>query len=89
MATRHLKVDPIYLTCAACREGLELRDLLRLGDGHTDLCSARPTLLRIDSTSDGRWLPLLQSPQNLTPPDRDRIREEINEMIESFRAAGK
>ena len=83
---KNLKIADIFLTCAACREGIELRDLLRLGDSHADLCSARPTLLRIDSTSDGRWLPLLQSPQNLTAPDRDRIREEINEMIESFRA---
>lgn len=84
MARRQRKVPAITTVCAACGLEIELTDVLRLGDAHPDLCSARPLLLRLDSDSEGRWVPILQSPERLTPIDRERIREQIKEMIADF-----
>ena len=78
-------VPDVEVTCGACGEPVNVRTFLRLGDSHPDICRARPVLMRIDSDSEGRWFPLIQSPQNLTSADRVRIKGQIAEMISDFR----
>ena len=86
---RKRKVPDVLVDCAACGQEIEIRDLLRLGDSHADMCRARPVLLRVDSDKHGNWLPIIQSPDQLTDIDKSRIRDEIQEMIADFQRAGK
>ena len=81
---RKKKLPEIPLTCLACGKETGLSEMLRLGDAHADTCSARPVLLRLDSDSQGRWVPIIHHPDNMTAPDKDHIREQIKEMIADF-----
>lgn len=78
------KVPTILLDCAACGDEVEIASILRLGDAHPDVCAKRPVLLRLDSDADGRWVPIIQSHEKMTEPDRDRIKAQIKGMIADF-----
>ena len=80
------RLPNIHMLCDACGDTIELRDVLRLGDAHPDICSARPVLLRLDSDSSGNWVPIIQSHESLTEPDRERIRAQIEEMVADYKS---
>lgn len=85
---RRKKLPEIFVDCSACKRTITIDDILKLGTGHVDNCAARPTLLRVDSDSEGRWVPIIQSPQCLAPQDKERIRAEVKEMIADFNRRG-